>query len=458
MLALLMLGIITACSDKNDDGKIEGVPTWVSLSINLPSGKTRVSDGEYVGKDAIETLDVYMKSGGVVERAKRFTGSDIAVSGSNVSTTEPFRTTSGHKEIFVVINDVDELGTVEMMENGTMETTGLAQVKTIDGVDYDVITMTGKTSQYLDPDVTSQDVITNKVNKVEVDVTRLASRVIVTLDENANNELENAIGQKIGTISRSSVTYSVAQGTKQIYWLQDINKANYTTWGYDYLPVYGEYVGYADKYYDYSDLHSPEPVVNKPPASDGYKALKGKFLYENMHEEGSETSTKYRKGNTAYVLVRAKFTPYPAAIVDGGELSASGTFYVGQSDGQIYSSKRKAQEALSNQKVATYVDGITMQFAWLNPDNVLKPYNSPVIKNSIYHINITGFKRLGHNWNPLFPEDPDTTSPLNPDPKPGPDEPDSPIYPEDPLSIEETYMSVDISVLDWSVYSYDVEL
>ena len=166
--------------------------------------------------------------------------------------------------------------------------------------------------------------------------------------------------------------------------------------------------------------------------------------------------TQYKKGNTAYVLVRAKFTPEPSTIVDGGSLTG-GTFYVGQSDGKIYSSKQAALAAFPNQKVATYIGGKMINYAWLNPDDLVKPLNSPVVRNHIYHINITGFKRLSYNWNPLYPEDPNTTNPQNPDPKPGPDEPEIPIDPVDPLTPEQTNMSVEVSVMEWTVHSYDIE-
>ena len=117
--------------------------------------------------------------------------------------------------------------------------------------------------------------------------------------------------------------------------------------------------------------------------------------------------------------------------------------------------------------------GKVIYYAWANPDAIPEWYNSPVLRNNIYHIHITGFKTIGTNWNPLFPEDPDTEDPNNPDPKPnvtvpdpenpgGPEipveEPENPIDPEDPLTTPETWMSVDVTVLPWLVHSYEVDL
>lgn len=458
LLASLIGAGFAACSDESvtETEKQEGTLTYINLSVNLPGkASSRAlpndynNDGTYEGLDSLRTLDVYMQSADGTVEAKRFTGTDISYAGTVVSPSQPFRTTSGYKTIYIVINNPNPLGTSITTENDLISTDNLAQVITANGKEYDLITMTGKSANvYVEPDVPIQDV-SNGTNKIKVNVDRVASRVIVTTTASA--DLTNDAGEKIGSVS--NVNFSVAQGTNKIYWL---SQANYVSFGSEYVPVLGEYAGQADTYYDYSGLSVKNAIPVKPVEANGYKALKGQFLFENTHEEGDLEHTQYRKGNTAYVLVRAIFTPDPSAIVDGGSLTG-GTFYVGQSDGKIYSSKQAALTAFPNQKVATYIGGKMINYAWLNPDDLVKPLNSPVVRNHIYHINITGFKRLSYNWNPLYPEDPDTVNPQNPDPKPGPDEPEIPIDPIDPLTPEQTNMSVEVSVLDWTVHSYDVE-
>ena len=91
---------------------------------------------------------------------------------------------------------------------------------------------------------------------------------------------------------------------------------------------------------------------------------------------------------------------------------------------------------------------------WLNPN---KPYGgaekiteSPTVRNQIYHAHITGFKEIGVPNNPLHPKDPD-------DPK-DPKNPNNPIDPNDPLQTDDTYMSVSITVLNWGMHSYEVDL
>jgi hypothetical protein len=454
------LGFI-ACSDDNNEpsqGGVEGKVTYVSLSVSLPGKSTQKAlpedynpDGDYEGNDGVQTLDIYMQSADGTIEAKRFQGTDISSTGTVVAPSQPFRTTSGTKTIYVVLNNPNPLGTTITTEDELVDIDGLAQIVTSNGTNYDVITMTGKSgSVYIEPDITAQNV-NDGANRISVEVERVASRAIVTTT--ATTDLNDANGVKIGTIS--NVTYSIAQGANKIHW---IAQATYDSWGYDYVPILGEYVGQADTYYEYADLFTPTTVPTKPVAADGYKSLEGKFLFENTHEIGDRSTTGYRKGNTAYVLVRAKLTPEASAIADGGTLT-NGTFYVGQSDGNIYSTKAAAQAAVQNQKVAVYTQGKMLYYAWLNPDDLSIPLNSPVIRNNIYHVNITGFKQIGYNWNPLYPEDPDTATPENPDPKPGnPDEPEIPIDPIDPLTPEQTYMTVEITALNWTVHSYDIEL
>ncbi|MCD8079299.1 MAG: Mfa1 family fimbria major subunit [Bacteroides sp.] len=351
-----------------------------------------------------------------------------------------------------MVNSPTPLSTTINSDADLIPVEGLAEIKTVNGVSYDVITMTGKASSVIiEPDIPQQSVVIGGSNHISVDVVRMASRAIVT--STASPEIRNEAGEVIGTVS--NVTYSIAQGTKEIYFLE---QPNYVSYGYNYVPGRQTYISEATEYYDYSDLSTPDPVPARPAAEDGYKSLPGKFLFENTHEAGDIRTTDYRKGDTAYVLIRATFTPNASAITDGGTLT-NGTFYVGQTDGLIYSNKQAALDAVQNQKVATYQGGKVLYYAWLNPDNIQEPLNSPVIRNNIYHVNITGFGKIGYNWNPLYPENPGTDNPQNPDPRPvNPDEPDPPVDPIDPLTPEQTYMTVEVTALNWTVHSYDIEL
>ena len=141
-------------------------------------------------------------------------------------------------------------------------------------------------------------------------------------------------------------------------------------------------------------------------------------------------------------------------------------FYLGANN-KFYSTKENvtdpAKGGVAGQKYRHYVKGKVLYYAFVNPDKAPNTLDAPVFRNNIYHINIKGFKTIGTNWNPLFPEDPDNPAvpgtPENPDPKPS-DDPDNPnpFNPQDPNTPKETWMSVEMSVLAWTVHSYDIEL
>lgn len=84
--------------------------------------------------------------------------------------------------------------------------------------------------------------------------------------------------------------------------------------------------------------------------------------------------------------------------------------------------------------------------AWLNPDNPGDPITSPVLRNNIYHVNIKAFKNIGYTGNPFNPGNDDPKDPNDKTP-----DPNETLYPVD------TYMAVEIIVINWGVHSYDVE-
>ena len=110
------------------------------------------------------------------------------------------------------------------------------------------------------------------------------------------------------------------------------------------------------------------------------------------------------------------------------------------------------------QKYTEYVKGKVLYYAFVNPDKVKKTLDAPAYRNNIYHISVKGFKTIGTNWNPLYPEDPDTPNPNNPDPKPKGDPNTPPYTPGDKNTPDETYMAVDVTVIPWNVHSYTIPL
>ena len=181
------------------------------------------------------------------------------------------------------------------------------------------------------------------------------------------------------------------------------------------------------------------------------------------------------------MLVRVKLKPTYVYELVGDELVAKafveGThgakFFYG-SNNKFYASLEAVNKAAATNTTLTakqFNNGKGLYFVWINPDTTTGKQwkNSPTNRNNIYHISINDIKSMPDNWNPLVPGVPtkptDPNSPNrpvvpNPDPKPSdnPKEPEPKHKPENPLSPVETWMSVDATILPWSIHSYGVEL
>jgi hypothetical protein len=474
----LMLTLATgwvACSH-DDDGLTDPKKgsTYIGISISFPQPANLRSanydeddynqTGTYGGQTWINTLDIYVLSsdGTTLQGSQRWAANEIAYSldatgRAVLEPKEPFLTTAGDKVVVAVVNSNQPLLTTAPPADYSYQLSASLTLADLGSVveSLDLIVMTGKSGVTTIVDGVTSDQVKAGQNRVALNAVRVVSRAIVTTSASPN--VVSSTGTTTGTMS--NITYSIVQGANAVYFYPQIEGTDYKTWGYDYVPV-TDYATQASTYYDYTDLPNATPVPADPSTAADPRAflkLSGKFLLENTHVTGPDVSTStYKKGNTAYILIRATFTPDASAITDGGTLT-DGTFYVGATDGKIYSSIAAATTPSVGgtgwQDVSTYQNGKVLYFVWLNPDNITKPMNSPVIRNNIYHVNINSFKTIGVNWNPLVPSDVP-----NPDPKPAGDEPDNPIVPSDPLSLSETYMSVDITVLDWTVHSIGIDL
>lgn len=434
------------------------------------------------------------------------------------------KTTAGQKTVYVVVNETPAVrnwlnktpvhefeqaykNIALVLENSGPSlsvSTSASKLATINTVDESIV-MTTIDPQPLNvlANVSATETIDESVkkNRASVIVERAVARVMVTIKDMPVGGYKipdpNApAASDLGTIS--DITWVVAQGENSLFVQRNKNNPwEWATPSWDFKPSKTEFYAQGtdgsiagNQKYDYSGLFEnpsnhfggttvptyTDYATNKldDPIELETRWLDGKFILPTTHtyetapaaSSGAAYTGGYVKGNTAYVLIRAKFTPEDAAFADTDPKPADGTFYVGK-DGKFYTSTANAMAA-GNTEVAKYPEGKILYYAWLNPDQVPNWYNSPVLRNNIYHIHITGFKNLGTNWNPLYPEDPDDptydpTNPNNPDPRPVPEdpgvtEPENPIDPEEPLTTSETWMSVDVTVLPWKVHSYEVPL
>lgn len=343
---------------------------------------------------------------------------------------------------------------------------------------------------------------TNASNRFNFTMKRAVATVFVTSKQAATTEYTVLKGDNPLTedaretdASLAKVTiqnFSQAQGELKLYFKQKAGAENsnttYETPAYSFVPAATTYDQASDKY-DYNGLWKENTVqqVNKDKLAvgDGETVVKGATVVPFLPatHQWSADGINYKEGNTAYVLVRVKLKPTYVYELQGTALKAvafnegtHGTKFFYGSDNKFYATLTAVEKAAETNATLTakqYNNGKGLYFVWINPDTTTGKQwkNSPTNRNNIYHISINDIKSMPDNWNPLVPGVPtkptDPNSPAkdkpvvpNPDPKPSdnPKEPEPKHKPENPLSPVETWMSVDATILPWSIHSYGVEL
>ncbi|MBR8760314.1 Mfa1 family fimbria major subunit [Porphyromonas levii] len=506
----LALGFASCNKNKSNipDTPTQEGTTYMSLTFRLPAESgTRAEDktnndiGQWEGRDKFENVDVYLVTDGAksVEKKSLKVVSKATSTADGVYKTESWKTTPGEKTVYVVVNNGGDIkaaldaATVtnfakvyneayEMLKSGKVKADYASASKT-----EDIIMMTGQPVKQKINDGISQDKANAAAdtagedvdnNKVQVTVRRVVSRVSVS----ANNglisdgvaQIETTDGTVIGTLKDLSWTPMQLEQTSYLLW-QNVKEdgVDYTALAtkspsYSYVPVNSSYGTEAPNKYSYD--RKDEALTIRPDfvrnAENGKNVswITGdgnnmEFITENTHKD-------YRRGNTTYVKVTGTFVPDAGTWAEGEkakyeeELATNPTpsIYWGATTGKFYFDKTTAtkmnpvsEEAAKAKKdgIIEFKAGKMYYFAWINPDKTdhLKWTTSPVVRNNIYHINISAFKNVGLYRNPYDPEDPTDPDPDDPDPK----------DPDDPLNDKETYMVTEVTVINWGMHSYDVE-
>ena len=508
-LMLVTLGLFASCAksgrevqDPNKEGS-----TYVGVTLNMGANDFRAEDDNYSkvgtwnGKDEIKTIDVYIVdvASGVVSTGAynksnfTITQTDGAASISIVPQTA-IRTAPGPKKVYAVVNASADVtlalsqataAAFESAYNTVAHELAVTSVAThTAGKDVIMASNAKECTIYVAAGVTEAQALAG-TNRASVEMKRVVARVLVT--SNADTyEVKYSDGvTKMGTVK--NISYAGAQGEKKFYIGQKVVSNLIQTPAYGYVPTaIADIWGTGSTHYDYSDLlahtftTNPRYVTTIAGPVDakkiGEESLKHSlFMFEASHKyQTVSTNTDvnsydgdFRRGNTPYVLVRALFVPEATAFADGegGNYHEGQTFYLGANN-KFYTTKANVTNptkgGVAGQKFRTYENGKVLYYAFVNPDRVPNTLDAPAFRNNIYRINITGFKTIGTNWNPLFPEDPSNPNPggpNNPDPKPNDDPVNpNPFDPQDPNTPKETWMSVEMSVLAWTVHTYDIEL
>jgi 53kDa major outer membrane protein len=486
--AALLLGL-TACNNKKEDdlSREKGYDTYTTIALSLPSS-LRAGDDDYnkqgtpyTGVDHIKTLTLY-----IIDDAKpaekpevhHFTEDNLHLDGATGKVTmAPFRTKSGKKIVYAVINITNTIKTDLDAANNKADFdaaykkdyeafSASAPIASLDNNNKDVIVMTGKpVTQDIKPNVSALNA--PAVNNVVITVSRAAARVSVTAtatEKAANTGVYEVKATLTGGQTKtfgeiSNLKWSVAQYEKKFYLLQ---KDDRKSPNYDWTPNHN-YTTEAPKRYDYTQLKGDKFFDIKHVDSYGLPqvaSIKYKYISETTHANATDPSdpktSGYRKGNTTYVLIKGKFTPADDMWAPGEKvlMAPDGDLFYGLATQKFYSSELKAKNAgNAANKIVTYKKGMVFYFLWVNPNivDMTKWSMSPVYRNNIYNVDIKSFQNIGLSGNPFNPDDPS-----DPD-KPDPDDPDTPD-PDEPLPTEKTFMVATITITPWTWHNYSIDL
>ncbi|WP_333616275.1 Mfa1 family fimbria major subunit [Bacteroides pyogenes] len=483
----LGLGVFAACSNDDEPNVPESKGnTYVGVNIAF-SGINNLSralpndyndKGRWKGRDEIKTITIFMvnKEANSVDYTSFNENSFNAIDEHGfLKPTLAVKATKGHKvKSYVVINDQNDILTstfkkvsaAEFETKFAEEVEAIAsQVSTTTG-EKDIILMTNdKPANELEVvQATKEQAINGDKNQCKVSVERVVARGIITMSQDIKSKKipvkKDGKGEAISEIELTEVTYAVGQSNRKFFIMK---KSNYETPSpvYTYIPN-NNWNTTGKTYFDYAGLkNATEVLAIDNNIENVKKALTdeatSKFVIPVTH-----ANDNYKKGNTTYFEVIAKFKPTKKSFAEGEEEKVKeNTYYLGMNDGKFYAS-REAAAAVAGQKVTEYKNGTMKYILWLNPDKVPGATEgqlaklSPTVRNQVYHAHISGFKEIGLPGNPLHPNDPN--NPTDPEDPNNPENPENPIKPDDPLQTESTYLSVSITVLEWGMHSYEVDL
>lgn len=488
--AALLLGLASCKSDRQDAALQNGeCDTYVGVSVRFPAPETRDLPGDYnqkgewQGRDKIEKIKVYVattSNGATTISSNEFT--EAAFNGINNGILAPnlaVEAKSGDKvKIYVVINDVNSKVTSildqkantpatfdEAFKQAVATVAAIADVAKYDA-EKDIVLMTNEKAPEdttIAPNISKEDAIGGKANRVEVRVSRVASRAIATVDDEAVKTIEikrtfteiDAEGttttteSKTATVTVKDIMYQVTGSALQFNVLEDRKNWKVAAPVYEFAPTSTTWANLVTEGANkmlFSDAEGYKAAIEKADNTlESVKAALGeekfsKFVLPVTHADG-----KYMKGNTTMFEIKATFT---VDKIDGEAADETvKTVYLGLSDGKFYSTKEKAEamdvtvtgtEYEKKQSAKEYKNGEMYYYIWLNPDvaynNLDKTISeSPTVRNQVYHAHITGFGEMGV-------ADKDE------------------IKPDEPLETKKTHLSVQLRVLPWTIHSYTVDL
>lgn len=486
--AALLLGLASCKSDRQDAALQNGqCDTYVGVSVRFPAPETRALPddhnklGEWQGRDVIKTIKVYVAttSGNTTTiNSDQFTEANFGgINNGILAPNLAVEAKSGDKvKVYVVINDINSKVTSILDQKASNGATfddefkkTVAVAAAINDVakydtDKDIVLMTNEKAPEdvtIAPNVSKEDAIGGKANRVEVRVSRVASRAIVTVDDQVKKTIEvkrsftDAQGatseSTTATVTVKDIAYQVTGSALQFNVLEDRKNWKVAAPVYDFAPTSSTWTALAteaDGKMLFSDAEGYKAAITATDNTvDNVKKALGEEKFSKFVLPVTHAAGKYMKGNTTMFEIKATFT---VDKIDGAAPTGTDaqTVYLGLSDGKFYSTLERAEAmdaALTagaahekKQSAKEYKNGEMYYYIWLNPD---VPYEdltktiseSPTVRNQVYHAHITGFGEMGV-------ADKDE------------------IKPDEPLETKKTHLSVQLQVLPWTIHSYKVDL
>lgn len=522
LLALALVGGMTACDksmkgvDEVDTSATGDTYMSVTFSTANPNSTRAAAEdgdfnskGDYIGRDEIKSVNVYVINL-PQENIDHKTFTSVTLNpdendDTNDFRTEAWKTTPGDKIVYVYVNiagteietelnkatskaafETANKKAFALTENGTVKA---AYAKLEGGKDIIAMSPTKGVNLNVVAGAKKTEAENGTKNRANVSVRRLVAQAAVT-----STAATFDIKSGSTTIAKlGNLKWDVMQFEKTTFLApqpvdatanpaQDPMLAKYCkSPSFDFVTDDATHLfSSAADHYEYRAFTGEEVKTftrTNVNATDvaAIVANPMKFITETTHQYGGKledtaaaTKTGYRKGNTTYVIISAQITPDDAAWAEGEKAAyaangANGDLFLGVQDRKFYASLDKAKAANKStlipesdaanapDNVIEYTGGRCYYVAWLNPNNQetesKEPVMSPILRNNIYHVNISAIKKLGYSGNPFNPngDDPKDPDDKTPDPK-------ETLYPVD------TYMAVEISVVNWGVHSHDAEL
>ena len=485
--AALLLGLASCKSDRQEAALQNGeCDTYVGVSVRFPAPETRALpddhnklDGEWQGRDVIKKIKVYVattSNGATTINSDQFTEANFGgINNGILAPNLAVEAKSGDQvKIYVVINDMAGKVTTILDEKANTPATfdaefqkAVAMVAAIADVakydaEKDIVLMTNETAPVdmtIEPNISKEDAIGGKANRVEVKVSRVASRAIATVDDEVvktidiKRTLTDAKGKTsestTATVTVKDIMYQVTGSALQFNVLEDRKDWKVAVPVYGFAPTSSTWTALAteaDGKMLFSDAEGYKAALTATDNTvENVKKALGEEKFSKFVLPVTHAAGNYMKGNTTMFEIKATFT---VDQIDGGAADETvKTVYLGLSDGKFYSTKAKAEAmdaALTGtdyekkQSAKEYKNGEMYYYIWLNPDveysNLDKTISeSPTVRNQVYHAHITGFGEMGV-------ADKDE------------------IKPDEPLETKKTHLSVQLQVLPWTIHSYTVNL